>query len=399
MGGLLLPGARTEGTSDADLVAAMLRVEAAWARVLARHGALTTAQADEIDSAVRGWAPDLEALATATESAGNPVVPLVQGLRARVQDPQARARVHRGLTSQDVLDTALVLLTRDALTTVAADLTDAGTAVAALAAEHRTSVMAGRTLTQWAVPTTFGLVAAQWLAALDDVGTAVRSVRLPVQCGGAAGTLALVAELFDDPMAAAADLAGELDLVAPTAPWHTRRTTVTRVGDALATVCQAWGVVGSQVALLARPEIGELRENPTAGRGGSSTMPHKQNPVLSVLLTSAARQAPGLAAQLHLAAGQAVDQRPDGAWQAEWPAWRDLLVLARTAAAQGAELVRGLEVHADVMRVRAEQASEDLLAERDGPDGGGGDPTSYLGAATAYVDRILAEHHSSGGAR
>ena len=395
MSRLLTPGShRAEGTvDDTALVAAMLRVEAAWVRALATVGALDKDAAEAVARVASEWQVDLAALATGTEAAGNPVVPLVAGLRAEVDDRLGRI-VHRGLTSQDVLDTALVLLSRDALLHVRADLTRSTRTLAALADEHRATVMTGRTLTQYAAPVTFGLKAAQWLAglldALDQVGHSLD--RLPVQCGGAAGTLSLVAELTDDPVAAAQAFADELGLAWPGLPWHTNRGPVLRVGDALVRSCDAAGVIATHVALLSRPEIAEVREGAVPGRGGSSTMPHKRNPVLSVLVRSAALQAPLLGAQLHLAAGTAVDERPDGAWHSEWPALQRLLELSVTAASQTAELVAGLEVERAAMAARVEQAKDDLLAER----GGDGEPGDYLGAADRFIDEVLARWSDGG---
>lgn len=363
----MLPGSyRAAGlVDDTALVRAMLDVEVAWARVLGTPVSLGS------------WVPALDPVEV--EAAGNPVLPLVSALRARVSGP-----VHTGLTSQDVLDTALMLVARGVLERVSADLERAGSALARLADEHRASVMAGRTLTQFAVPITFGLKAARWLVgvldALDELDEVARG--LPVQCGGAAGTLAKVA---GDPIAAASALAGHLGLVWPGLPWHTYRAPVTRLGDALVRACSALGAMAADVLTLGRPEIGEVREGAVAGRGGSSTMPHKRNPVLSVLVNSAALQAPQLGAQLHLCSARAVDERPDGAWHAEWPALRSLLELAVVAASQAAELVEGLEVHADVMARRAADAAGELLAEQ----GGGTDPAGYLGAAESFVDVVL----------
>ncbi|USX53095.1 lyase family protein [Lentzea sp. HUAS12] len=363
---IVLPGShRAAGLlDDTALVRAMLEVEVAWARVLG----------SELD--LGDWVPSLDPVEV--EAAGNPVLPLVSALRARVSEP-----VHTGLTSQDVLDTALVLLARGALRRVSVDLERVAAALARLAGEHRSSVMAGRTLTQHAVPITFGLKAARWLVgvldALDELEFVVRN--LPVQCGGAAGTLSRV----DNPVESASALARHLRLVWPGMPWHTCRAPITRLGDAVVRACDALGVLAADVLTLGRPEIGEVAEGFVAGRGGSSTMPHKRNPVLSVLVNSAAMRAPGLGAQLHLCAARAVDERPDGAWHAEWPALRALLELAVVAASQAAELVEGLEVHADVMERRAREAASDLLAER----GGGDDPGSYLGAAEVFVDEAL----------
>ncbi|MGW4212145.1 lyase family protein [Lentzea sp. NPDC004789] len=346
---------------DAALVRAMLDVEVAWARVLGNS------------ISAEPWALD----PVEVEAAGNPVLPLVSGLRERVSGP-----VHTGLTSQDVLDTALMLLARQVLAHVSADLERVGAALARLAEEHRSSVMAGRTLTQFAVPITFGLKAARWLTGVLDALDELAAVVLPVQCGGAAGTLSRVAA---DPVAAASTFAGYLGLVWPGLPWHTHRAPVTRLGDVLVRVCDALGVLAADVLTLGRPEIGEVSEGAVAGRGGSSTMPHKRNPVLAVLVNSAALQAPQLGAQLHLCSARAVDERPDGAWHAEWPALRSLLELAAVAASQAAELAEGLEVHAGVMARRAAEAAGELLAER----GGGTDPASYLGAAESFVDVVL----------
>jgi 3-carboxy-cis,cis-muconate cycloisomerase len=304
--------------------------------------------------------------------------------------------VHVGLTSQDVLDSALMLLARDALDQVLRDLDATAGALAALADAHRASVMAGRTLTQYAVPVTFGLTAAQWLVGVLDAADRLREVRdsLPVQCGGAAGTLARAADLLPDPTHAAAALAERLGLTWPGLPWHTRRTPVTRIGDALVEVDDALGVIATDVLTLGRPEIGEVREAAAQGRGGSSTMPHKQNPVLATLVRSAALQAPQLGAQLHVCAGQAADQRPAGAWHAEWPSLRRLLQLTVVVAGQAAELVAGLEVDADAMAGRARTAADQLLAER----GGGAEPESYLGASGAFVDAALARFRGGSGA-
>lgn len=387
--GLLRPGSfRTaDAFDDRALTMAMVRVEMAWVCALADVGAIEAAQAERIASTTAQWSPDLAKLGAGAEDAGNPVVPLVRELRSQLP-PEDAAVIHRGLTSQDVLDTALVLLSRDALTRVRADVAASCDAAARLTRQHRDSVMVGRTLTQYAVPITFGLKSAQWLSALieaeRDVSAALRS--LPVQCGGAAGTLALAGTLTDDPITLAADFADALDLVWPGLPWHTNRRTMTRIADALVACCDAFGVVAADVATLSRPEIAELQEATVPGRGGSSTMPHKHNPILSVLIRSAAMMAPQLGAQLHLAAALAVDERPDGAWHSEWTALRTLLELTATAASQTAELITGLQVDADAMRRRAEAASEDLLAERGTGDD---DPRGYLGASAALIDTVL----------
>ncbi|SDF79905.1 3-carboxy-cis,cis-muconate cycloisomerase [Lentzea fradiae] len=402
---MLHPGShRAAGLADDEaLLRALVDVEVAWARVLGSTISVSVPSLDPVD----------------VEAAGNPVPALVKALRAQVSVP-----VHTGLTSQDVLDTALMLLSRDVVRRVSADLDRVATRLAALAEEHRSSLMAGRTLTQFAVPITFGLKAARWLVGVLDALSALSALSFPVQCGGAAGTLSRATAVVD-PLAGAASFASFLGLSWPGLPWHTQRTPVTRLGDALVEVCDALGVIAGDVLTLGRPEIGELSEGAVAGRGGSSTMPQKRNPVLSVLVNSAALQAPQLGAQLHLCASRARDERPDGAWHAEWPALRGLLELTAVAAAQGAELVEGLEVHAGVMERRAVEAAGELLAERDGSAGaasgsgaaGGGAEvtstpsatsetpeaactgeraalTSYLGATDAFIDAALHRNRS-----
>ncbi|MEJ1105772.1 MULTISPECIES: lyase family protein [unclassified Kribbella] len=378
MASLLEPGShRAAGVVDDDaLVAAMVRVEEAWLRVRGLSGSVEK--------------PVVLDLAEA-ESGGNPVLPLVQALRADLG-----VEVHRGLTSQDVLDTALMLLARDAVARIVDNLTRVADSLAGLASEHRGSVMVGRTLTQYAVPVTFGLKAAQWLTGVLDARAAAGAVVLPVQCGGAAGTLALAGELVADPVEAARAFADELGLAAPSLSWHTRRTPVTRLGDALVETCDALGHIAGDVLALGRPEVAEVREGAAGGRGGSSTMPHKQNPVLSVLVRSAALQAPQLGAQLHVCAAESQDERSPGAWHAEWPALRRLLELTMTASSQAAELVAGLEVDTAAMRRRAESAARDLLSERGSGDAASDDPASYLGASDVLIDAALARWTSRG---
>ncbi|MBB3051627.1 3-carboxy-cis,cis-muconate cycloisomerase [Prauserella isguenensis] len=392
MSGLLEPGAHRAAdlTGDAAVAEALRTVEIAWLHSLAKTGAMEAADAGRAAEALARVRLDVDELARKTEDAGNPVVPLVTALRGALGDDRLAARVHRGLTSQDTLDTALVLLARDAFDRIGAELRTTADHLAALAERHRDDVMPGRTLTQYAVPVTFGLTAAQWLAGVLDAGGAVRDRRdrLPVQCGGAAGTLSLVAELGPDPVSTGRTFAAELGLRWPGLPWHTRRRPITDIGDALVGVCDALGVVATDVGVLGRPEIGEVHEGSSPGRGGSSTMPHKRNPVLSVLIRGAALQAPQLGAQLHLAAAQAVDQRPDGPWHAEWPALRRLLELVITATSQATELVQGLEVDTATMRAHADSAADRLLAER----GTSGDPAGYLGAAGRFVDTVLDRH-------
>jgi 3-carboxy-cis,cis-muconate cycloisomerase len=378
---LYWPGDSRAGAllTDEALVAAMIRVEAAWLAAL--HGAgIAPAAATLPGVAVADIADDAEA-------GGNPVIPLVRVLRDRLDEP-ARGWLHRGLTSQDVLDTALLLCVRDAVDQTVRDIARQVVALRGLADRYRDAVQAGRTLTQHAVPTTFGLTAATWLNGVLDAADdlVAERARLPVQLGGAAGTQAAIVALGGDPAALVEALGRDLGLAAA-APWHTNRRPVTRVGDALLACVDAFGHIADDVLLRSRPEIGELSE---AAPGGSSTMPHKRNPVLSVLLRRAAIAAPFAAGQLHAAAAAAVDERPDGGWQAEWAALRHLGRLTATAASQTADLVEGLTVHPDRMRQTATGAADDLLAEQRSfgqPGAGVGD---YLGATQQLIDRATA---------
>ena len=312
MSDLFWPGDHRAGDlfTDRAFLEAMVRVESAWA---------------DADLAV----PDVE---LDTESGGNPVVPLVEALRAAHPD----VTLHEGLTSQDVIDTALVLLVREAVAAVVDHLGRGAEALARLTSEHGAAAMTGRTLTQPALPITFGDKVEVWRAGLAEATADLEGLAFPVQVGGPVGTMS-------DGRAA---LASRLEL-ADAPSWHTNRRAITRVGDALVATTDACGRIARDVLELSR--TGELTEG--VG-GGSSSMPHKHNPVLSVLVRRAALTAPMLAATLHLAAADQVDERADGAWHAEWDTIRLLVRRTAVAASQTAELLGGLRVHADVMRAR-----------------------------------------------
>lgn len=386
---LLWPGDHRadEAMSDASLLRALVRTEDAWLHVLVETGVAPPEAAHDLTGLV--GPEDLGTLGAEAEAGGNPVIPLVALLRSRAPEP-ARTWLHRGLTSQDVMDTALVLAARAALVAVRTEITEQVALLAALVEEHRGAGMIGRTMTQPATPITFGAKAAGWLAALLDADEDLADLGFPVQLGGAAGTLSGLVELggADRARRCRTDLPRRLGLD-PSAPWHTRRAPVTRIGDAAAGAIGAWGRIAADVLVLGRPEIGEVVDG---SAGASSTMPHKANPTLAVLLRRAALTSPSLAATLHLAAGQQVDERADGAWHAEWEALGLLLRHAVTAAGQATDLLRGLRVHTDRMAERLEAGREDVLAEgRALAEVAGHEPPTTIttGLTEDLVDEVL----------
>ncbi|WP_228479379.1 lyase family protein [Microbacterium atlanticum] len=374
-GGLLSPvTVGHDGTvTDAAFLDALVTAEVALARAWAEAGVAPAEAVDEIETEF-GWQGGLRgcrdhgvdgaALAAAAVAGGNPVIPLVGALRERV-GADARAWVHRGATSQDILDTALMLVARTATSRIIASLAHAEVSLRSLARSRRDEVAAARTLTQHAVPTTVGLRAAGWLRGVARAKERLEEAQhgLPAQLGGAAGTLASFVEIGGADAAAAlpSAYARELGLAAPEAPWHTARWPVTELGDALVQAIDAVGKIAGDVATLSRSEIGELAEG--AG-GGSSAMPQKRNPAASVLIRSAALRAPQLGATLHVASALAVDERPDGAWHAEWPTLRELLGLALGATAHAATLAAGLHVDTDAVARNLAAGGGLILAER-----------------------------------
>ncbi len=376
MSDLLWPGDARSGDlcTDASVVAAMVRVESAWL--------------GDDDAGLDGLVGpgDVEPLAVAAEEGGNPVIPLLALLRERLGDDPAAKHLHLGLTSQDVLDTALVLCLRDAAARLESDLTAQIAALSVLADRHRHTAMAGRTLTQHAVPITFGLKVAGWLQGVLDARDALAAATLPIQLGGAAGSLAAVVAITGSPGAArhrVAATAARLGLPVRE-PWHTSRAPVTRFGDALVTCTDAWGRLANDVLLGARPEIGELV---LATGGGSSAMPGKQNPTLAVLVRRAALAGPPLAATLHTAAAAAVDERPDGAWHVEWATLRTLARRTVAAGSQTAELLAGLRVDEARMAATLAAARPGIDAEQRKYDDAAG---PYRGATDQIIEAALA---------
>jgi 3-carboxy-cis,cis-muconate cycloisomerase len=413
----------------------MLDFEVALARATAPEeaaGAIAAACAD-----LDGF--DIAEIGRSSADAGTPVPGLLKELRAKLP-AEAAAHVHRGATSQDVVDTAAMLVAKRALAPLIDDMAGAGDACASLAERFRDAPMAGRTLLQQALPITFGLEAAGWLTGLDEARadlTRVREESLAVQLGGAVGTLA---SLGDQGLAVVRDVARELELAEPPLPWHTHRERSVRVACALGEAAGSMGKVARDVELLAQTEVGEAAEGGGPGRGGSSTLPHKRNPVGAVAVTACAARVPGLVATM-LASMAQEHERAAGAWQAEWETLSDLLRLTGSAAAALRELLERLEPDPDRMRANldatggllmtesvvtaltpalgrsaaqelvssvARRALEDGRPVRDvllelpevrdglGPDGldAALAPESYLGAAGELVDRALAAHRA-----
>lgn len=355
-------------TSDAAIVAAMLEVEVALAYAWQDLGFAPEGTGDVIARVVDSLDIDVASLAARSRSGGNPIIPLVKDLRAAVasQDAAAAVWVHRGATSQDIQDSALMLIASRSLASTRADLGSVVDSLVPLADTHRATLMVSRTLTQHGVPSTFGLKAAGWLAGVSHAAASLDRAAsgLPLQWGGAGGTLASYSVIgqVGTGLAVSDAVADQLGL-ARSIPWQTQRSAIVELASALAQVGGALGKIAVDVLLLVRPEFGELGEPSAAGRGGSSAMPQKQNPVLSVLIHSAARQAPGLAAEVQRSA-LAVDERPDGAWHAEWQATRELLRLVGGAAGLAAELTAGLRVFPEAMRHNLGMSGSLVVSER-----------------------------------
>ena len=406
--------------SDRAWLQAMLDVERALAAAEARAGVIPHDAAERIAAACDAERFDPAELAEQGRAAGNPVEPLVRALTDAVEGDAARY-VPWGTTSQDVLDTAAMLVSRDALDLLL-EMTDGlATRCAELADGHRSTVMAARSLLQQAVPTTFGLKAAGWLVAVLDARREllrVRRERLAVQLGGAAGTLAALEDAGAEVVRLFAD---ELGLPAPVMPWHTNRVRVAQLAGALAIAAGVAAKIAVDVTLLSQTEVGEVEE---AAGGVSSTMPQKRNPVASILAIACARQVNGHTSVL-LAALPQEHERAAGAWHSEWLALSGALAFAGGAVDAAGRALDGLEVRADRMldnlehsgglvmaerasyllaadvgrrdayeRVAAAAASGRSLSDELGLDASELEPTSYLGSAETFVDNALAAYRS-----
>ncbi|MFH8796424.1 adenylosuccinate lyase family protein [Streptomyces sp. NPDC017941] len=384
--GLLSPvsagTAAAAATTDEAWLQALLDAEAALVRAQAALGVVPERAARTITELARAEHLDPVALARQARGAANPVVALVRAFTEVVaaKDAAAAEYVHRGSTSQDIMDTAAMLVAHRTLGPLIDDLDGAAVALRGLAAAHRDTVMPGRTLALHAVPVTFGLKAAGWLRGVVQAADrlrALRAERLPVQLGGAAGTLAGYAEYArldgaGGPEAFAAELfarrlpaeyARETGLAEPVLPWHTERTPVTALAAELALTTGVLGKIAVDVQSLSRTETAELAEPAAAGRGASSAMPHKRNPALATLVRAAALQVPALASVL----AQAMlceDERSAGAWHAEWLPLRDCLRLTGGAAETARELLEGLRVFPDRMRDNLDLTGGLVVSER-----------------------------------
>jgi 3-carboxy-cis,cis-muconate cycloisomerase len=370
---VLARGGAFEATTDRAWLQAMLDAESALTQALADVGRVPRSAADAVTAASSADRYEIAKLGPAAAGGGNPVIPLVDAVRAAV-GPPADAAVHVGATSQDILDTAAMLVTARALDAIAADVDLAATRLSSLAREHRAAPMLGRTLLQAAAPTTFGLQAATWLLALDEAADGlarVRGGRLAVQLGGPVGTLAAYG---DDAIAVVERFAAHVGLAVPIAPWHADRGRIVDIAAALGAVASAAAKPALDIVLLAQSEVAEVAEV-DAGSGGSSSMAHKQNPIAAISARAAAMQAPGLVATL-LATAAHEHQRAAGAWHAEW---RPLVALLRTTGSAAAWLAES------VRRLHLDSARMQRNLDASGLDGS-------TGAASTLVDRILAHH-------
>ena len=332
--------------SDAAHLQFMLDFEAALARAEAKAGVIPTAAVGPIAAACVAERFDLAAIATQGAFAGNLAIPVVKMLTAAVAasgDKGAAGYVHWGATSQDAIDTATMLSLHAAIDALLADLDRAVAGFVALARKHRHTAVVARTWLQHALPMPFGLKLAEYAAALDRSRGRLKALRrngLAVQFGGAAGTLAA---LGDKGLAVAEHLASELDLPLPDAPWHTHRDRIAEIAAGVAILAGTCGKIARDVSLMMQTDTAEAFEPSAPGRGGSSTMPHKRNPVASAAALSAATMAPNLLATI-MAAQVQEHERSAGAWHAEWPTLPNLLLATSGGLAAIVDIAEGLEV-------------------------------------------------------
>jgi len=350
--------------SDRTRVQRMLDVEAALAVAEARHGVIPVGAVAPIGATCDAGVIDFAALAAAAATAGNLAIPLVRQLTARVaaSDAEAAKYVHWGATSQDVIDTGTALQLRDALAQIDADLRQLGHALCELAERHRTTPQVGRTWMQHALPITFGAKVAGWLDALTRHYARLQQVRTQsavLQFGGAAGTLAA---LGDKGLQVAQSLAGELKLGLPILPWHAARDRFAEAATTLGLLTGTLGKMARDIALLSQTEIAELAEPTAPGRGGSSAMPHKRNPVSCAAALAAAERVPYLVATM-LGAMTQENERALGGWQAEWETLPQVVRLSACALQQMLYVCSGLHVDVERMRHNLDLTQGQIMAE------------------------------------
>ena len=349
---------------DVTTLQHMLDFESALARAEAAAGVIPKAAVAPIEKACRAESFDIAQLAEAATRSGNLAIPLVKALTAAVAkaDAEAARYVHWGATSQGVIDTATMLSLRAGIDVLLADLNRAIKGFAALAQTHRHTAMVARTWLQHALPMPFGLKLAEYAAALHRSRSRLKRLReeaLALQFGGAAGTLAA---LGDKGLAVEAALGRELDLQLAEAPWHTHRDRIAEAASVFAIVAGSCGKIARDVSLMMQTDVGEAFEPAGAGRGGSSTMPHKRNPVAAASALGAAAMAPNLAATI-LAAQVQDHERSAGPWHAEWPTLPALMLVTSGALAAVVDLAEGLEVDAARMRQNLDATHGLIMAE------------------------------------
>ncbi|HEX3120802.1 MAG TPA: 3-carboxy-cis,cis-muconate cycloisomerase [Candidatus Acidoferrum sp.] len=350
--------------SDRTCLQAMLSFESALAKAESHAGVIPKSAVQAISQQCKAPLFDLDALSRAAKSSGNTAIPVVKALTALVAKNNAEAAgyVHWGATSQDVIDTGLILQLCGALTCIAADIDKLAHALAELATEHRSTVMVGRTWMQHASPTTFGAKVAGWLDAIDRHRARLRETQarcLVLQFGGAVGTHAALEGKGDE---VAKNLAQELKLPLAEIPWHSHRDRVAEIATTLGLLVGTLGKIASDISLLSQTEVAEVFEPTEKGRGGSSTMPHKRNPVACAAVLSAATRVPGLVGTM-LAAMPQEHERGLGGWHAEWETLPEIVSLVGGAAHTVAALAPRLDVDAERMRQNLDETHGLIFAE------------------------------------
>jgi 3-carboxy-cis,cis-muconate cycloisomerase len=343
---------------------AMLDFEAALARAEGRAGVIPSSAVTAIAAKCKAELFEGVALAQGAKLAGNLAIPLVKALTAAVSqtNKDAARYVHWGATSQDAIDTGMVLQLREALKAIAKDLDHLATGLSKLAAKHRSTIVAGRTWMQQALPTTFGAKVVGWLDALGRHSERLQQTQrrsLVLQFGGAVGTRAALGERGSE---VAKNLAEELRLELPAVPWHSHRDRLTEVATTLGLCVGTLGKIARDIALHSQAEIGEVSEPSSQGRGGSSTMPHKRNPVTSAVVLSAAARVPGLVSTM-LSAVPQEQERGLGGWHAEWETLPDIVRLTAGALHQMAETAPRLEIDPERMKQNLEATRGLIYAE------------------------------------